>query len=183
MRRKFMVLGTALALSSSILFSSCIGSFNLFNKLLAWNQSVGDKWVNELVFLACCIVPVYPIAGLIDVLILNSIEFWTGENPSADVQTKEIETENGSFIINTDATGHKIQKVGSDEVIEFRFDAENNAWNLVAMEEVTPLFQFVDEDQAKVFLADGSTMTVGLNEAGMLAFRQVVENKTYFAKR
>lgn len=177
------MMATAILLSSSILFSSCIGSFNLFHKLLAWNKSVGEKWVNELVFLVCCIIPVYPVAWFLDVVILNSIEFWTGSNPTADVQVKEIETENGKFTVTTDANGHKIQKVGTDEIVEFRFNAENNSWDLVSMEQVTPLFQFFGDDQANVFLADGSTMTVDLDKAGMMALRQVIQNKAYFANK
>lgn len=183
MKRKFTVMAMALTLSSSILFSSCIGSFNLFNKLLSWNKTVGDKWVNELVFLVLCIIPAYPVAWFIDAVILNSIEFWTGSNPSADVQIKEVETENGLFTITTDASGHKIQKAGSDEIVEFRFNQDENAWDLVAMEEVVPLFQYVGDNQANVFLADGSTMTVDLNQAGMLALRQVLESKAYFANK
>jgi hypothetical protein len=35
------------------------------------------------VFLAAYVVPVYGIAGFIDAVILNSIEFWTGSNPVA----------------------------------------------------------------------------------------------------
>ena len=47
----------AVVLSGSLLFSSCVGSFGLFNRLSSWNQSVGNKFVNELVFLAFNIVP------------------------------------------------------------------------------------------------------------------------------
>ena len=49
----------AAILSGSLLFSSCVGSFGLFNRLSSWNQGVGTKFVNELVFLAFNIVPVY----------------------------------------------------------------------------------------------------------------------------
>jgi hypothetical protein len=184
MKRKFAVMATAVLLSSSILFNSCIGSFGLFNKVLNWNQSVGDKWVNELVFLVLCIVPVYEIAWFIDGVILNTIEFWTGDNPiSADVKVKQVETENGLFTITTDANGHKIQKAGSDEVVEFRFNKEENNWSLAMNDQVTPLVQFIDNDHANVFLADGSTMTVTTDQAGVLALRQVVENKAYFAAK
>jgi hypothetical protein len=152
--------------------------------LLTWNKSVGDKWVNELVFLVLCIVPAYEVAWFIDGVILNSIEFWTGDNPAqAGVKTQQIETENGLYTITTDANGHKIQKAGSDETVEFRFNKDENSWSLVAMDEVTPLFQFVGDNQANVYLADGSTMTVSLDQAGMMAFRQVVGNKTYFAAK
>jgi hypothetical protein len=61
----------------------CYGSFNLTKKVYNWNGSLGNKWVVEVVFLACYVVPVYGIAGFIDVVILNSIEFWTGSNPMA----------------------------------------------------------------------------------------------------
>ncbi|MBQ2127212.1 MAG: DUF3332 family protein, partial [Bacteroidaceae bacterium] len=39
---------SVMLLSATILFSSCIGSFRLTNKVKAWNEKVGDKWVSEL---------------------------------------------------------------------------------------------------------------------------------------
>ena len=49
-------------MSGSLLFSSCIGSFGLWSKLKDWNQGLGNKFVNEIVFLAFHIVPVYEVA-------------------------------------------------------------------------------------------------------------------------
>lgn len=49
MKRNKMFL-VAAVLSGSLLFSSCVGSFGLFNRLTTWNQSLGNKFVNELVF-------------------------------------------------------------------------------------------------------------------------------------
>jgi hypothetical protein len=54
-----------------------------------------------------------------------------GDNPVAGVQTKQVETENGLFTITSDADGHKIQKDGSDEVVEFRFNKEENSWKMI----------------------------------------------------
>ena len=51
-------------LGGSIMFSSCIGSFGLWNNLKDWNQGVSNKFVNELIFVAFHIVPVYEIAYL-----------------------------------------------------------------------------------------------------------------------
>jgi hypothetical protein len=184
MKRKFYLMAAAVVLSTSILFSSCFASFNLTRKLYSWNSSVGDKWVNELVFLALGIVQVYTIAGAIDAIVLNTIEFWTGDNPvSADVKVQKVETENGQFTITTDANGHKIQKDGSDEIVEFRFNQEENSWSLIADNQVTPILKFIDNNHANVFLADGSTVTVTTDKAGVLALRQVVENKAYFASK
>lgn len=39
-------------LGGSIMFSSCIGSFGLWNNLKDWNQGVSNKFVNELIFVA-----------------------------------------------------------------------------------------------------------------------------------
>ena len=38
-----------------------------------------SKFVNELVFFAFWILPVYEVSGLADLLVLNSIEFWSGK--------------------------------------------------------------------------------------------------------
>lgn len=61
----------------------CYGSFTLVQKVHKWNGTFGGKFVNELGFLVLNIVPVYGVAAFIDVIVLNSIEFWTGKNPSS----------------------------------------------------------------------------------------------------
>ena len=102
MKKKSLTLLVAATLASSVLFSSCIGSFGLSNKLLDWNRNIDSKFVNELVFVAFWIVPVYEISALADILVLNSIEFWSGSNPVADAGTvKTIETKDGTYAIET----------------------------------------------------------------------------------
>ena len=39
---------SAWLLAATIFFSSCIGSFQLTNKVFDINKSIGSKWVNEL---------------------------------------------------------------------------------------------------------------------------------------
>ena len=56
------------------------------------------------------IVPVYEISALADILVLNSIEFWSGSNPVADAGTvKTIETKDGTYAIETQKDGYHIQ--------------------------------------------------------------------------
>jgi hypothetical protein len=62
--------------------SGCYGSFQLIQKVHKFNGTLGNKFVNELGFLVMNIVPVYSVAGFIDVVVLNSIEFWSGKNPA-----------------------------------------------------------------------------------------------------
>lgn len=180
MKKRFNVMAVAVLLASSVMFTSCIGSFSLFNKVLSWNNTVGDKFVNELVFIVMCIVPVYEVAWFIDVVLLNSIEFWTGDNPVAENSTQQIETENGLFNVTTTAAGHTIQRVGTGETVELAFNAEENSWSLVANDEATKLVQFVGDNQAVVYLENGSTMAVSMDQAGLFALKQVA-SKGYFA--
>jgi hypothetical protein len=70
-----------LALIASILLTGCTGPFVLTKNLHKWQTSFEDKWVDEVAFLGCVILPVYGLATLADGLIFNSVEFWTGENP------------------------------------------------------------------------------------------------------
>ena len=81
MKKFYLTVGVVLALCASMGLSSCIGSFALTNKVISWNNQVGSKFVNELVFFAFWILPVYEVTALADVLIINSIEFWSGNNP------------------------------------------------------------------------------------------------------
>ncbi len=81
-KRNFGTAAMVMVLFLSLVSSGCLGRFAAFNKLSNWNQKVTpDKFVNEVVFLALVIVPVYEIALLADAIVLNSIEFWTGKNP------------------------------------------------------------------------------------------------------
>lgn len=76
--RRFVLAGLLLS-TTLISNTACFASFPLTRKLYAFNKGVGDKWVQEVFFLAANIVPVYSIVGFIDVVILNSMEFWTGK--------------------------------------------------------------------------------------------------------
>jgi hypothetical protein len=78
----------------AVMSVGCYGSFNLTKKVYNWNGSLGNKWVVEVVFLACNVLPVYGIAGFADVVILNTVEFWTGTNPMA----AKVSSEDGTTV-------------------------------------------------------------------------------------
>jgi uncharacterized protein DUF3332 len=64
------------------LFSSCLGPDRLFNRLHDWNlKATENRWGNEAIFLGLTIIPVYAVTYAIDIIILNSIEWWSGDNP------------------------------------------------------------------------------------------------------
>ena len=84
MRRSLRAAALALALlglQSSL--TACFGKFALVRKIYGFNESVGDKWLRSLLTFALVVIPVYLVATFFDYVILNVIEFWTGNNPAA----------------------------------------------------------------------------------------------------
>jgi hypothetical protein len=76
---------TALALTLGLtlpLTTGCLGGNALTGVVRNFNLAVAKgKWPREGVFLLLNVIPVYPIAAGIDLLIINSIEFHSGTNP------------------------------------------------------------------------------------------------------
>ena len=178
MKKKGLTLLVATTLASSVLFSSCIGSFGLTNKLLDWNRNIDSKFVNELVFIA------FWISALADILVLNSIEFWSGNNPVADAGTvKTIEGKDGVYTVETKTDGYHIQKEGEEKAIDLVFDETDKSWSVEADGETTKLLKFKDNDEVVMYLPDGKEMNVELNQAGVLAFRQVAEGYSFYAAK
>lgn len=185
MKKRCLTAATVVLLSGSMLFTSCVGSFRLTGRLLAWNKSVDNKKiVQELVFVAFCIVPVYEISLIADLFILNSIEFWSGDNPLKPAEsTRTIETEDGSYTIETRSDGYHIQKEGEEHGIDLTFNEAEQTWNIELGDDLVPFLQFKDNQEVAMFFPDGSEMTVPLSQSGVLAFKQVAEQYAYYAAR
>lgn len=80
--------------------TGCVGQFALTKEVYKFNlEASEEKFVDELLFLALNVVPVYGIAAAVDAIVLNSIEFWTDENPMSKTPavTKRVEAEDGSY--------------------------------------------------------------------------------------
>ena len=168
----------------AFLFSSCIGSFGLHSKLLSWNEGIGNKFVNELVYLAFNIIPVYGICYLADALVINSIEFWSGSNPMASIgEVKKVKGENGNYLVETLENGYSITKEGEKTAMELIYNKEANTWNVVANGESTELLKMNNDGTAQMYLPNGESMTVTLDAQGTLAARQMVMNGLLFAAR
>jgi hypothetical protein len=84
---------------STLSTTGCFGKFAAFNHLRQWNGKFSkNKFVNWLVFIVLCVLPVYEIFFTADVLVLNSLEFWTGSNPLAVGDTYRETDENGNSV-------------------------------------------------------------------------------------
>lgn len=121
-------------IGSSVLLTGCIGKFALTDKLYTWNKKVdSNRWINEGIFIVFNIIPVYGISLFADAVIFNSIDWWTGKNPIAAGETREVNGDDGSVaqltmradgaidVAVTAAGGQQSQftlaRQGADEVI------------------------------------------------------------------
>jgi hypothetical protein len=80
--KRFM-LPVAVTMTASILLSTgCMGHMGVTQKVKKGNLSVTEhRWGREGVFVGFQVFWVYRISALLDLVVFNSIEFWSGENP------------------------------------------------------------------------------------------------------
>lgn len=170
--KKFKVSVATLSVGvGMMLMTSCIGSFGLFNKVANWNRAAtNNKWLNELIFLCLHIVPVYEVAYFVDAVLFNSIEFWTGSSPIANVDAV-IKGEKGEYHVKSTNNGYHVDVLGSNASVDFLFDEATKTWTMSENGNQTKLVQFVDDNNAKFYFGD-SEMTVNMaNTQNLLAVR------------
>lgn len=172
MKKKYLTIATVLLLAGSLTLPSCIGSFALTNKLLGWNRQVGSKFVNELVFVAFWILPVYEVSALADVLVINSIEFWSGSNPVAQGRTV-IDGNDGRYLVDCDGHGYTITSENDGSQVRLDFDDETRTWSTTVDDTTYPLMTFVDDTHVSLPAPDGKQVTVSIDEEGLWAYQQI----------
>lgn len=179
MRKSFLTVAVVCTLCASMLLPSCIGSFTLTNKLLTWNRNVSNKFVNELVFFVFWVLPVYEVSALADVLVLNSIEFWSGTNPVAD-NTRRVKGNDGYYLVKADKHGYTITGETDGSTVRLNYNDKDRSWNVVAPSgEETTIFSFVDDTHISVPAPGGENITVELSEAGLYAYSQLATASAY----
>lgn len=166
---------TAMLLTATILFSSCIGSFRLTNNIKDWNEGLGDKFVNELVFIALHIVPIYEIAIFIDGVVLNSIEFWTGENVVAEPgETRIVKNSLGQDVqVTALENGYTISN--GETAMNLLFDAENQVWSAEYNNQSTDLVKLNGDNTAQLYVG-GEVVDVTLDAQGINMAQMLLNN-------
>lgn len=155
----------ALCMGSIVITQTgCFGEFALTRKVYDWNDGLSDnKFVKSLVFWGLNIIPVYGVAGFLDVIIFNLIEFWSGSNPIsmnegdyemqlATIKGEEfkIEATKDTFT-TTQLTGKK-----AGEVRVMKFDRSNNTWKYSDSNvQDVAVMSFMDNDVLRVYTEGG----------------------------
>ena len=93
-----------LAVSVGALSAGCYGKFQLTRNLYDVNSSVDDQYVRSA--LTWILIIPYAFTGLLDFLVFNVIEFWSGQNPIASTAvTKEHAEGNGKAVLTLSRDG------------------------------------------------------------------------------
>ena len=175
---------TTFLFAGMLLCSSCIGSFGLFNRVLDWNKDVtGNKFLNELIFII--ISPAYAVCGTADLLIFNTVEFWSGSNPLAKNvgKTQQVMGQDGKYYaVKTLQDGYEITEPDG-EMLKFLYDKETDSWSQVENGQTKEIFRFNADGTVKATLPTGEQMDVTLNEAGLYKVRTALGDGNYWACR
>ena len=166
MKKKVLTVAVISALCGSMCLTSCIGSFQLTNKLLDWNKSISNKFVNELVFVVFWVLPVYEVSAIADLWVINSIEFWSGTNPM-EAHNKVIATEHGNYYLTAQEGGYKVDSPDGN-TINFIFDEDSKTWSLSVNEgEKTEFLKLKDAGHVEIINAKGEFVDVELTRNGV----------------
>ena len=184
--KKFNVLKvTVCLLIGSFMFSSCIGSFSLFNKYASWQKDMTDnKFINAIVgfFLM-------PIVGgitlFIDAVVLNTIEFWTGDNPVAENigKTQNVMGSDGVlYAVKTLRNGYEI-KSPTGEITYLLYDKKNDSWSINQNGVTQELFRFNEDHTSIKVVVNGESRDFALNEQGVQEAMIAAQDGRFFAVR
>lgn len=175
MKKTPILVGTLIAVAAFLPLQSCIGSFALTHKVINWNNQVGSKFINELVFFAFWLIPVYEVTAVADLLVLNSVEFWSGNNP-VEAYTKVIDTDQGEYIIASDEKGYEIT-IPNGEKVRLDYERETSTWSAVTSDgEIFPFMSMLDGNHVKMIMPNGGFTVVELSNDGLQAYETLSKN-------
>jgi len=162
--------------------SSCIGSYSLFNKFTKWElRMTNNKFVNAIVGFIINIVCV-PVTLLVDSLVLNTIEFWSGSNPlSANIgKTKQVMGQDGRYYaVTTLKNGYEI-KAPTGEITHFYHNEKDNSWSMEQNGVQQEIFRF-DENGKIIANIQGEEMSFAPTEQGVYEARMAAGEGRFFA--
>jgi hypothetical protein len=184
--KKLNVKVMALLLMGSMAFHSCVvGSYCLMNKYCDWQMNMtGNKFVNGVVGIILGSFAV-PITSFVDALVLNTIEFWTGDNPmasNAGKTQKVLGTDGRYYAVKMLKNGYELT-APTGEVSYFLHDASTDTWSLQQNGKTIELFRFNGDGTITTLALDGQNITVKPNEAGLYQVRMAATNGQFFAMR
>lgn len=180
MKKKTLTVATVI-LAATMMTSSCIGKFALFNNLLSWNQkATGNKFVNELLFII--LTPAYAVCSVADVLVLNTVEFWSGSNPIGKAgKIEKVWGQDGrQYAVKTLKNGYEITDPKGEKVC-FIFNEKDQTWSMEENGICKEVIKFNEDGTIRATLPTGEQINVTADEAGLCNARMAMNGGCYFA--
>ncbi len=173
----------ACLLAGCILTTSCIGSFSLFNKYAAWQREMtSNKYINGIV--GFFLMPIVgSITLFIDSVILNTIEFWSGDNPVASNIGKTQQVLGGDgvlYAVKTLRNGYEITSP-SGEKTNLIYDKSSDSWSVSQNGVTKELFRFNPDGKSIKVISNGSERDFTLNDQGMSEAKKAAFEDIYLA--
>ncbi|MBR0525577.1 MAG: DUF3332 domain-containing protein [Prevotella sp.] len=184
MMKKVNVKVFACLMAGALMMNSCIGSFSLFNKYAEWQRTMtNSKFLNAIV--GFILMPIVGgITWVIDWFVLNTIEFWSGDNPMAKNagKTQQVMGSDGRYYaVKTLIDGYEIT-TPDGQMVKFVYDKQNDAWMQVQNGVTKEMFRFNEDGTVKVNTPEGPK-DVALNEAGLYQVQMACSGNNFWACR
>jgi hypothetical protein len=116
--------------------AGCYGRFALTRKLYNWNgQVTNNDFANSAIMWVLLIIPVYGVLGLVDFLVLNTIEVFTGSNPVAvnEDGSLELKRDGHVYVMRPTTQAGDVVEVARDGAPLYRY---RKAGRLVVVEDL-----------------------------------------------
>jgi hypothetical protein len=160
MLKRWTSLGLAAAMAVSVVgVTGCYGSFNLTRKLYTWNGKLGDKWINSLATFAMLVIPVYGVAGIVDYVVLNTVEFWTGSNPvtmaPGETEQKIVTVQGHNYLATATQNHFQLKPVDGGKALDLTYVPAEKSWYAISGTERILIAEWVDQDALALITPNG----------------------------
>lgn len=183
MKKQSYLVASLLLIGTMPTLTSCfVGSFGCMNKMFEWNYEVSDnRYIAALI--GIILGPIeFAVGGFLDTVIFNSMEFWTGSNPMASTQV--VQGSDGQFyaVASNGQGGYTVTCQQTGERVEYLFDAQTHTWSLDLDGQCIKLFTLTAPNEAQVYVTGmGQTMSINLDQEGIMAYEAMVEDSNLLA--
>ncbi len=151
MNTRSRILAGLVGTAMFVQLQGCYGNFNLTRKLYTWNGQLGDKWINSIATWVMIVVPVYGVVGVVDFVVLNTIQFWTGQNPvtmnegEKDIQV--VSYKGKEYQMTATKNRLDVQEIADGKLqdpVSLVFDASTSTWSAVSGNLSQPLVEVIE---------------------------------------
>lgn len=168
-------------------FGNCFGKFALARKVYGFNDSINigggivSRFFKTIIMWVFMIIPLYGIAFLLDLILFNLIEFWTGNNV---VGLNEYD-KNGIYVKNMKHGDEELKLTYSEFGAKLAMEIKKGDMNetfFAFRSEPNKIFKEVNGKMKEIEVSSqtvGSKMILKMAQGGKLQSTKIVDVKDY----